>query len=284
MEKSFDSKEYIRLLGEELVYEFDKAGMTTHPHSVGGGRENSARNKLKAVLPAGVGIGSGFVIDSYGNTSKQCDIILYEENFATKFVINDDLGNAYYNCECVIAVGEVKSDANRADIEDSIKKLATIKKLKRYNDNGYLTRKYLTSQVVTDTLGDEKIPYDNSRNQLAQIYTFLICKQLCVSTKIVLEIMKEHCKEAYEYPNRIVSTDGSLIGFLDATNPRHLRIRAGRIDATKLYSMKDNKGVFAHFLDDLLQFITNATSVPLNYRRYLCDPLEYEEISEQIDL
>lgn len=39
MEKKFNTKEYIKLLGEELVFEFNKAGMTTHPHAVGGGRE-----------------------------------------------------------------------------------------------------------------------------------------------------------------------------------------------------------------------------------------------------
>ena len=49
--------------------------MTTHLHAVGRGRKNSARIKLKNILPAGVGVGSGFVIDSYGNTSQQCDII-----------------------------------------------------------------------------------------------------------------------------------------------------------------------------------------------------------------
>ena len=68
------------------VFEFEKAGMTTHPHAVGSGRENSARMKLKNILPAGVGIGSGFVIDSYGNTSQQCDIMLFVTPFVSCFV------------------------------------------------------------------------------------------------------------------------------------------------------------------------------------------------------
>ena len=84
MNNQFSTQEYIKMLCKELVFEFDKAGMTTHPHAVGSGRENSARMKLKNILPAGVGIGSGFVIDSYGNISQQCDIILYEENFYNK--------------------------------------------------------------------------------------------------------------------------------------------------------------------------------------------------------
>lgn len=47
MNNQFSTQEYIKMLGKELVFEFDKAGMTTHPHAVGSGRENSARMKLK---------------------------------------------------------------------------------------------------------------------------------------------------------------------------------------------------------------------------------------------
>ena len=50
-EKSYANPAYaVKMLGEELVYEFCKAGMTTHPHAVGGGRENSSRMKLKNIL------------------------------------------------------------------------------------------------------------------------------------------------------------------------------------------------------------------------------------------
>jgi len=86
MESSFDPIKYVKYLGEELITEFSKSSITTHPHAVGGSRESTARSKLKSILPAGVGVGSGFVIDSYGNTSSQCDIILYEENFSMKFI------------------------------------------------------------------------------------------------------------------------------------------------------------------------------------------------------
>ena len=74
MENNFNQRLYIKYLGEELVSEFSRAGMMTQPGAIGSGREQSAKQKLKLILPAGVGIGSGFVIDSYGNTSKQCDI------------------------------------------------------------------------------------------------------------------------------------------------------------------------------------------------------------------
>ena len=60
-------------------------------------------------MPHGVGIGSGFVYDSFGNVSNQCDVILYEDEFALKCCINNNEKDTYYNCESVIAVGEIKS-------------------------------------------------------------------------------------------------------------------------------------------------------------------------------
>ena len=39
-------------------------------------RSGGLRKKLMQLLPRGVGVGSGCVIDSYGNTSKQMDVFL----------------------------------------------------------------------------------------------------------------------------------------------------------------------------------------------------------------
>ena len=54
MRKNFDTFEYVDDLGKDLVRDFEKAGKTTHPHSVGEGREKSAINKLKDILPSGI--------------------------------------------------------------------------------------------------------------------------------------------------------------------------------------------------------------------------------------
>ena len=104
MRDYFDTYEYVNDLGIDLIREFEKAGKTTHPHSVGEGREIKAINKLEDILPSSIGIGSGFVIDSFGNVSSQCDIIIYEKDLCLKFNKEDEK-NCYYNCESVIAVG-----------------------------------------------------------------------------------------------------------------------------------------------------------------------------------
>lgn len=279
MNNQFSTQEYIRMLGKELVFEFDKAGMTTHPYAVGSGRENSARMKLKNILPVGVGIGSGFVIDSYGNTSQQCDIILYEENFAMKFTVNEDQANTYYNCESVIAVGEVKSVASMAEIKDAVKKLSKVNQLKRYNDDGYNYRKYLSSTAIRNSLGDEKIEYNSDSDTLKQIFTFLFCQELNAKTASIIKCMKEKCNKECEYINKILSTSGAYISFLD-TQQDIARVLPGRIGADSVFNMVDNQYAFNHFVHNLVDFIVHATTVPLDYGRYLSLPMQIEDLKE----
>lgn len=54
MENNFDQRLYIKYLGEELISEFSRASMMTQPVAIGSGREQSAKQKLKLILPAGV--------------------------------------------------------------------------------------------------------------------------------------------------------------------------------------------------------------------------------------
>ena len=67
----------------ELVSAFQVAGFATTPGKIGSAREVPVRKKIMQILPRGVGVGSGCVIDSYGNTSRQIDVVLYEKDLAT---------------------------------------------------------------------------------------------------------------------------------------------------------------------------------------------------------
>lgn len=284
MEQTFDSKKYVKSLGEELIYEFDKAGMTTHPHAVGGGREISAKKKLEAVLPAGVGVGSGFVIDSYGRTSKQCDIILYEKEYAMKFIINEDESNAYYNCESVIAVGEVKSVVHKKELDDALAKLSLIKELRRYNPNGHDTRKYLTSQVVTSALHGEVKKYNTDNDPLGQIYTFLLCQKLDVKTDKILSTIKDKCQEEHLSPNRIISTEGAYIGYIKMDVKPMPKLKPNIKDATHIFDLIDNDYSFNHLMSEMLNYIVAAKTVPLNYSVYLNQPILLTDLKKLLKL
>lgn len=276
MESSFNLKEYIRILGQELVSEFEKAGIMTHPAAVGAGREASAKQKLKQILPAGVGVGSGFVIDSFGHTSRQCDIILYEENFALRVCPNMDAENTYYNCESVIAVGEVKSVVTRKELEDSLDKLSIIKSLQR-KDDGNSLRKYLSSQALMETF-EKSRPYEPKNDAKKQIFTFLLCQSFNMTTEMIVSILKERCSEHWQYPNRMISTEGAYYGYLQLGNT--IQILRGRKDATSLFNFVDNPLSFNYFILELLAFISNANTVALDYSPYLGVSLTSADLKE----
>jgi len=132
MERKFDAPAYIDRVGERLVLEFEDAGQATTPSLVGGAREVPVRDQLEQILPRGIAVGSGCVIDSHGNASQQTDVILYERDICPVFSINNTPETTYYPCEGVIAVGEIKSSLNTTTLEDSFAKISSVKRLRRH--------------------------------------------------------------------------------------------------------------------------------------------------------
>ena len=72
------------------------------------------------------------MIDSYGGTSRQQDVVLYERDICPVFSINRTPQTTYYPCEGVIAAGEIKSLLDRDSLEDAFKKVASVKALRRH--------------------------------------------------------------------------------------------------------------------------------------------------------
>ena len=132
MARPFDPVAYTMQVGWELVGDFQMAGFATTPSLVGSAREVSVREKLMKLLPKGVGIGSGCVIDSFGNCSRQMDVVLFENDFCPEFVINNDPGSTYYPCEGVIAVGEVKTAIDSRELGNIFEKVKSVKALRRF--------------------------------------------------------------------------------------------------------------------------------------------------------
>lgn len=131
MERNFDPDVFIRRIGERLVAEFGDAKAGTTPSTVGSAAEQPVRDQLEQVLPRGIAVGEGFVFDSYGKTSRQQDVILYERDICPVFSVNNTPQTTYYPCEGVIAVGEIKSSLDGNSLRDSFEKMASVKRLQR---------------------------------------------------------------------------------------------------------------------------------------------------------
>ena len=132
MNKNFDAVRYAIDVGRELIANFAGARHATSPGLVGSAREVPTRRKLQHLLPNGIAVGSGCVIDSYSGTSRQMDVVLYEKHLCPVYSINDDPATTYCPCEGVIAVGEIKSRMASTDLDDTFAKIASVKKLRRY--------------------------------------------------------------------------------------------------------------------------------------------------------
>ena len=128
----FDSTEFIANVGNRLIRHFEDARQGTTPTVIGNAIEDSVRREFEQILPRGIAVGSGCVIDSYGNCSKQQDVILYERDICPVFSINNAPESTYYPCEGVIGVVEVKSSVGTAELRDAFEKIQSVRQLRRH--------------------------------------------------------------------------------------------------------------------------------------------------------
>ena len=89
MDSTFDAAEFVKDIGVLLVHAYDGARKATTPGLVGSAIENPVRSRLATVLPNGLSVGTGCVVDSYGATSRQMDIVLYERDICPVYRVND---------------------------------------------------------------------------------------------------------------------------------------------------------------------------------------------------
>lgn len=229
MDTSFDSAKFVTSAGCDLVDEFEKARGSTTPELVASAMETAARRHLEQILPRGVAVGTGCVIDTYGNTSKQTDIVLYEQSICPIFRVNNDPKATYYPCEGVIAVGEIKSVIGKKELKDSFEKIASVKALKRnfehpeYHDSegkrlfGY--RKYgeMAGAIRNDIISN--INYAPNNAEGSKIYGFILGDRLGVG----VETMRVHYSQLVKESD--IETCPNVTIFLDgiAFDPARVR-------------------------------------------------------------
>lgn len=183
----FDATDFITRLGHSLIREFEEARKATTSPMIGEAIETPVRKRLQQVLPRGIGVGSGCVIDSYGNCSRQQDVVLYEQGICPVFSINDTPQSTYYPCEGVMAVIEVKSTLASAELEDAFEKIASVKRLRRFDvyssgaGDPYLEhRRYEGTQMANVvSFSDAK---EMERRGLNQVFGAVLAERLRVSS------------------------------------------------------------------------------------------------------
>ena len=263
MEKSFNSKEYVQTLANELIESFAKANKATTPQLVGSAKEKIVRKQLELLLPNIVGVGTGCIIDADGHTSNQCDIVIYEKDFCPIFSINDNPETTYYPCESVIAVGEIKLSLNTDQLVDSFSKIKSVKSLKRRFSNptpqqigSYRFRSY-GSRLIMDGAKDEA--YNQELKYSDQIFAFILSEDIPLKTETFLEKYADlvNRSEAHLLPNITVSLDKGLFLFI---NQQKNKLYTARMNATGIQNLKNPNGDFQNLLDKLGHIIFHGRS------------------------
>ena len=281
MQRNFDPIAYIQQVGQELVAAFQTAGLATTPGLVGSARETPVRNKLQQLLPRGMGVGSGCVVDSFGNTSRQMDVVLFEQDICPVYSINDDPQTTYYPCEGVIAVGEIKTAANSDTLEDIFRKIASVKKLRRFAqpsspehatgmDDYVAFRRYGSLiTAATPKPGD----YNQDTHTSDQIHGFALAGRLDVSQETLCKGFVRMATETGHAlsPNLMVSLDGTVVCPISIPADRHNpTIIQSLRDANAIYCVGKPNQSFPFLLARLqTMYATGRTVNPAAFNRYI---------------
>ena len=249
MDSTFDVDKYIARVGARLVQEFDDAKAATSPTAVGDAMESPVKRQLEQLLPRGIAVGSGFVIDSYGATRAQTDLVLYERDICPIFTINDTPGTTYYPCEGVIAVGQVKSILTKKLLEDEFKRIASVKRLRRYPVHDFmpnpttgapmpLHRSYGSMQTPSII----KIDEDNQTRVSRQICGFIVAGESQVQSDSLREKFAAFTSTTGDdlSPNIAVLLSGGILTWGNVVKDKTREIT--RSDKNKSYGVVEKSG------------------------------------------
>ena len=255
MDQNFDPDRFIRRIGERLVDEFKDSKAGTTPSTVGSAAEQPVRAQLEQVLPRGIAVGEGFVIDSYGATSRQQDVILYERDICPVFSINRTPQTTYYPCEGVIAVGEIKSSLDRHSLQDAFQKVASVKRLRRHVVHDLIPnpttggpipvyRNYLA--LHRDEITDVNEGRDN-RERL-QIFGFVLAGDSRLKNETLVATFYEFAAQLGESlsPNLLVTLVGYAIRWGNIAKGERKEIRQSKDGTYGLTVYKDGPESWQH--------------------------------------
>ena len=269
MKTSFDSIQHVRTTGNLLISAIQNARNATTPGIVGAAIEAPVRHRLEQILPRGIAVGQGCIIDSFGRTSRQMDVILYERDLCPVFEVNNTPEATYFPCEGVIAAGEIKSVLTVDNLRDSFDKLTSVRNLERFwttpnaasiqsKDTIYY-RKYGSPIGIADVQNKNREKEAESR----EIYCFIIGGTSKLSTERLLSEFQTFGLNQgnANCPNALLILEKGWL------HPCKLRIADEEIERVE-YRMSFRTGCDVAFFETPLSFNYLISDVYTVYRKH----------------
>ncbi len=178
---------------------FKEESGITHAGEFGSFREHACKELLELIIPSRLSIGSGFLISSLNNKSKQCDIVIYDKLYSPK--LEDESRKRFFPVEVVSAIGEIKSDLSLLKLKQALNKLARNKSLREEIKHPSLSNSSL------------KHKFQPSINPDDHVFSFLICNRLTFDHRPLptfLETIYDQDIQPWQKHNMILSLEDGL--------------------------------------------------------------------------
>lgn len=253
------SLSYARAVAADTTQQLQAVGLVSHRGEGGRAREEILRTYLRRILPSGLGVSTGFVVDGVGGTSRQVDVIVHRRHYHPVFTIG---GVEHHMIESVIAVFEIKARLeSRVQLQDTLANVQTVKALDR-----------------TGGGSNYALPFQPPRGKLidpdvypCQVFGGVIT-EVSPSLDLSLAVLQAHLhgRPRREWPNIFVALDKSAIRYREPGG----RISEDPMHATSIAASNPNAEDSEPPLVDLSIALANITRVsvtvdynPSNYFR-----------------
>jgi hypothetical protein len=257
---------FTRAFAESKELFWDESGSKLiHPGEFGEYREAIVRDFLRIFIPSRYSFGSGFIINTNGMISNQCDLVIYDQQSTPLMQsLNHQI---FYPIETVVAVGEIKSSIeSRGKFADTITKISKIKEI-REGINGALF-------IRPEREGD----YDPIHFPSDQVFTFIICNKLGFE----INIHDGHCVNLYSEnmnprhkPNIIFSIMDGILIYHNGMSNYYYPVTGDKIEK-EVFIKPDNNDLSSHFLHlihGLVMGTKNAVILSPDMAMYLTENL-----------
>lgn len=108
--------------------DFEAAAQIVHHGSRGTARENTLRQFLaEGRLPEKYGLGAGEIVGRVRDTSRQCDLIIYDKLNGVTLLYDEAV--KVFPIDCIYGIVEVKSALSKAEFLDALEKIRTFKQM-----------------------------------------------------------------------------------------------------------------------------------------------------------
>jgi hypothetical protein len=121
-----DTRTLFQKISQKMRVDFEASSQVMHSGSKGTIRENVLRNFLgEGRLPAKYGLGAGEIVGRIRDTSRQCDVIVFDKLNGVTLLYDESV--QVFPIDCVYGIIEVKSSLSKTDFLDALEKIKAAK-------------------------------------------------------------------------------------------------------------------------------------------------------------